>query len=116
MSLLQQEFICSLLISCPQCLREKQTADSCCFRCLGCFLHGDLCVYAAAPAAALQRSGVASANAPPPEAHGGRVRALPAAARRSGDGALVGAQPGVQIVSECPQINLSVSSFRPGWR
>jgi len=71
-------------------------------RSVGRDLHGDLRVRAAPAAAALQRSGVAAADAQPQEAHGGRVRPLPAAARHSGDGALAGAQPSVQILRECP--------------
>lgn len=66
----------------------------------GCFLHGDLRVRAAPPAVALQRPGAAPADARPQEAHGGRVRSVAAAARLSGDGALVGARPAVQIIGE----------------
>lgn len=66
----------------------------------GCFLHGDLRVHAAPPAVALQRSGAAPADAQPQEADCSRVRPVAASARLSGDGALVGAQPTVQIISE----------------
>lgn len=63
-------------------------------------LHGDLCVHAASPAVALQRSGAAPADARPQEAHGGRGRPLAATDRLRGDGPLARPQPSVQISRE----------------
>lgn len=79
----------------------KKTPDFYCLCSLGCVLHGDLRVYAASPAVALQRFGVASANTQPQETYGGGVRPLPATAQFSGDGALARPQPSVQIICEC---------------
>lgn len=63
-------------------------------------LHGDLCVHAASPAVAQQRSGAAPADARRQETHGGRGRPAAERDRLPGDGALAPPQSSVQVIGE----------------